>query len=250
MPYYTVPPRPILKRAANTSPTPSPNSSHHVVHFPPSPSLTRIFSAHSSATYDRSPIVIAPNACTLPERGCPGRTYYSGEDSRPRCAKAIHPRSLPGLSRSSDIPPPLVPDLSSESDESDGFASPFPEPSLQSSHVYNDKGLAYYPVDVALDTATALSFLPYPPSPLNRQYEEASSPPSISRHRRPSRERKHDSSRDLGRIRSDDGCSESQHHRGRRGKGSSKTRSSDRALSICSSFSSFGVEDDGCLGGF
>ncbi|PFH47067.1 hypothetical protein AMATHDRAFT_132824, partial [Amanita thiersii Skay4041] len=113
----------------------------HAVHFPPSPSLTRIFAAYSASIYDRSPIIIAPNACALPERGCPGRTYYS-EDThsspKPKSRRAtnnarlIHPRAFSSLA---DVPstmttsalPPLIPDLSSESEESDGFASPIPD---------------------------------------------------------------------------------------------------------------------------
>ncbi|KAF8622290.1 hypothetical protein AX15_007153 [Amanita polypyramis BW_CC] len=274
MPYHTVAPRPILKHSNQSTPAPSPSPSHHAVHFPPSPALTRIFSAHSPAAYDRSPIVIAPNSCTLPERGCPGRTYYSADDypcASPSShftgnAKSVHPRSF---LRQCDIPPPLVPDLSSESEESDGFACPFPEPLNQCHLAYNANGLAvnitrhegcssYNVIDTTIDTATAMSFLPYPPSPLIRPSlddEEARrsllpSANSKSRRRRSSRERKYDSSRDLDRIRSEDVCSESQNNCGRRSKSSSRTKSSDRGLSICSSFSSLGLEDDGCLGGF
>ncbi|KAJ7222555.1 hypothetical protein GGX14DRAFT_664187 [Mycena pura] len=199
-------PHPILKRAHSaqqappTPPRSAPaHSSHPSVHFPPSPSLTRTFSAHSPAYYDRSPIEVAPNTCALPARGCPGRTYYDGsprgqsapEQRRHRLSKALHPRalaayeaqmyedegdeddsaelertptrtspyiplpvpppipqsypyshapspySLPASTphypiyqpqsaayQSIPPPPPLVPDLSSSSDESDGFTSP------------------------------------------------------------------------------------------------------------------------------
>ncbi|KLO20431.1 hypothetical protein SCHPADRAFT_6061 [Schizopora paradoxa] len=75
------PARPILKRNSETSSSsgmsvslygssPSPK-----VHFPPSTSLTSTYTAHSASVYDRSPIQVSPNACALPERGCPGRTY-------------------------------------------------------------------------------------------------------------------------------------------------------------------------------
>jgi len=118
------------------------------VHFPPSPSLTRTFSAHSSSTYDRSPIVVLPNICALPARGCPGRTYIPGcptsfgPSPELRVSKAaikaggrhLHPRRAVGFGfvpeptpdgcATSEIPPPLIPDVSSESDESDGFTSP------------------------------------------------------------------------------------------------------------------------------
>ncbi|KAF8728470.1 hypothetical protein AX14_006596 [Amanita brunnescens Koide BX004] len=263
MPYYTVAPRPILKRHDHPSPTPSP--SHHAVHFPPSPALTRIFSAHSPAAYDRSPIVITPNSCTLPERGCPGRTYYSAEESaraglymnRANNARAVHPRTLSYQSRPCDIPPPLVPDLSSESEESDGFTCSFFEPPAQNHNAYNASGLAvniarhdacYTSIDEKVD---ALSFLPHSPSPspLARSYVDDEEASLKARRRRPSRERKHDSSRNPDRIRSETGRSESPNHRGRR-RQSSKTRSSDRALSICNSFASLDLKDDGCLGGF
>ena len=61
------------------SPLPQTHPQHrNTVHFPPSPTLTRTFSARSPSTYDRSPIVVLPNICALPARGCPGRTYIPG----------------------------------------------------------------------------------------------------------------------------------------------------------------------------
>ncbi|KAL4063033.1 hypothetical protein V8B97DRAFT_1597271 [Scleroderma yunnanense] len=122
----------------------------HAVHFPPSPTLTRVHVVHSSTSYDRSPIVVSPNACALPERGCPGRTYVL-DDELPRRSlpsqrrsnngNHVHPRATSNyissppsrlgeddptrapLRPSPLVPPPLIPDLSSESDESDGFIS-------------------------------------------------------------------------------------------------------------------------------
>ncbi|CAK5271444.1 unnamed protein product [Mycena citricolor] len=188
------PAHPILKRSP-TSPVFGPHPQHPpTVHFPPSPSLTRIFSVHSSAAYDRSPIVVTPNACALPARGCPGRTYYDGKPTKKPTApgpnahcqgRSFHPRALtcrtegqeeeesdpertptrtspyialpvqppipqpptsfpmytapaspasykclpsfPYAPYPSSQPPPLIPDLSSESDESDGFTSPSPD---------------------------------------------------------------------------------------------------------------------------
>lgn len=146
-------PRPILKRNPDSAPSTSSTTSslrpsnherartHCAVHFPPSPTLTRTFAVHSAASYDRSPIVVGPNSCALPERGCPGRTYTleGGEDRRPartgrpeHTGRHLHPRSLGrqndisiGDELPSNMPPPLVPDLSSsESDESDGVLSP------------------------------------------------------------------------------------------------------------------------------
>ncbi|EGN94912.1 hypothetical protein SERLA73DRAFT_77645 [Serpula lacrymans var. lacrymans S7.3] len=156
-------PRPILKRSQCAPPAHHRSlSADKLVHFPPSPTLTRTFSAHSSTAYDRSPIVVTPNSCALPERGCPGRTYTLEEErsSSPILMKKkvsnngihLHPRAVPPQQdpyvrpshlhyhqnnadddferspRSSSSLPPLIPDLSSsESDESDGFISPPPE---------------------------------------------------------------------------------------------------------------------------
>ena len=127
-------PRPILKRTSatyplNNNPPTTPTYSYSqeqrpAVHFPPSPSLARTIEI---PTYDRSPIVVVPNNCALPERGCPGRTYYY----EARCRQQQQqPPALGG-------PPPLIPDLSSESEESDGFISPPPQARFQ------------YPLDTA-----------------------------------------------------------------------------------------------------
>ncbi|KAG1898826.1 uncharacterized protein F5891DRAFT_1041390 [Suillus fuscotomentosus] len=148
-------PRPILKHQQTT-----PNYGRairsperlHAVHFPPSPTLTRTYTAYPPSTYDRSPIVVAPNTCALPERGCPGRTYTLDED-RPVSSSStskrsqhgihLHPRAvfnhqsqvspskLGGIDDgsqsthwcSSPTQPSLIPDLSSGSDESDGSSS-------------------------------------------------------------------------------------------------------------------------------
>jgi hypothetical protein len=163
-------PRPILKHSPSSPTTPSYRPHHHpplahaAVHFPPSPTLTRTFSAYSSTSYDRSPIVVAPNSCALPERGCPGRTYDLEEASRAsaasanwssRCNKNLlmndhrHPKAFSrGYTHSVESngpsapynsapqqaynPPSVLPSLvhdfscssSSESDESDGLHSP------------------------------------------------------------------------------------------------------------------------------
>lgn len=196
MPHTGHPPNPILKRARTVHEDydPFPHLLNPSVHFPPSPSLTRTFSAHSATQYDRTPIQVAPNACALPARGCPGRTYYDSSAASNGRGGSLHPRALAAYeaqkqqledegdddddeeaertpTRTSPYiplpvpppipnahpshaspyaataypystpfsspatygyhtaqPPPLVPDLSSESDESDGFASPPPEP--------------------------------------------------------------------------------------------------------------------------
>lgn len=154
-------PRPILKHPSHSRPDldlshdnplsiPVPRQCRNTVHFPPSPTLTRTFLAYSPSAYDRSPIVVPPNACALPARGCPGRTYIPGctpssalspsprlrtsKDALKAGGRHIHPRRVVGfalvpgptsdtLASTSDVPH-LVPDLSSESDESDGVATP------------------------------------------------------------------------------------------------------------------------------
>src|ERR1700733_16245891 len=133
-------PRPILK-STPTVPPPL-NHPHHVVHFPPSPSLTtHTFSVYSSSAYDRSPIVVSPNTCALPERGCPGRTYNLDDDCQTPSQRGqygsgeLHPRAFYNASRSTSgsyrIPPPLIPDISSsESEESDEVTSPHPDSDL------------------------------------------------------------------------------------------------------------------------
>ncbi|PAV22574.1 hypothetical protein PNOK_0253100 [Pyrrhoderma noxium] len=75
-------PRSILKQSSSSSsdsysttslaaalpyPPPPPQ-----VHFPPPTSLTQTHYTHSGTHYDRAPIVVLPNDCALPERGCPG----------------------------------------------------------------------------------------------------------------------------------------------------------------------------------
>jgi hypothetical protein len=195
-------PKPILKRSA----TEPPNRTHGV-HFPPSPA-TRTYSAHSAAAYDRSPIIVSPNNCALPERG--GRTYTL-EESQPRrgitFARDFHPRALAFASSRSAIPQ-LIPDLSSESEESDSWSAT-PSVSTTPHATFGIHGLAgpsskcnsdvYGDADVNGYTngVDALAFLPYPPSPPSQKIQHTESidpfPPSYRR-RRGEREIKHESS--------------------------------------------------------
>jgi hypothetical protein len=222
-------PRPILK-GSNTDGFKQPYHSHHYahtshpqqhsVHFPPSPALTRTFFAHSPSTYDRSPIVVSPNDCALPERGCPGRTYFEETSSNRKRAnlmlstKGYHPKAFaaPALGPNYDLPP-LVPDLSSESDESDGMAS-LPPPS---SVTFGPHGLpsssTFRAVSTTLDITmhthgyaaysqdAALAFLPYSPSSYPYEVVEDNIHKEKSRRRR---DRKHESSVDPDRISSGD----------------------------------------------
>jgi len=278
-------PRPILKRseAAYQQSTPTPprypvlhsNSPSHGVHFPPSPILTRTFSAYSPSAYDRSPIVVSPNACALPERGCPGRTYTLDDPasqtsqtawrSKVNNGRHLHPRAVAAYRDPSPhfddeaeeedegqrtpthtFPalPSLIPDLSSESDESDCFTSPQPERALYSNSANpmivtsrppipfashrnisysNDDPQAYFS-----GTPNALSFLPHPPSPSDEGQKAR---------RRKQRSRDQSRSRDERPAISDP----------RRG-----TNGSYKSLSLCRALTNCSLEgpDDGCLGGF
>lgn len=276
-------PKPILKRSATvpeTDPFHSqryPNRSHGV-HFPPSPA-TCTYSVHSAAAYDRSPIVVTPNNCALPERG--GRTYTLDE-SQPRrgisYARDFHPRALAFASPRSALPQ-LIPDLSSESDESDGWSAaptssttPYPTfgihglagpPSKCNSDVYGRDA----DVNGYTNRVDALSFLPYPPSPPSQKYQYAESIdpfPQSNRRRRGERETKYESSSDPDRIPS--WGSDTQHCLSAfsslsisssptfpttpRKRTSKKKQPMSPHASYTPMSADFGNVDDGCLGGF
>ena len=169
-------PKPILKRSVS-EPAKSladpyhtqgyPNRAHGV-RFPQSPA-TCTYSAYSASAYDRSPIVVTPNNCALPERG--GRTYTLDE-SQPRrgisFARDFHPRALAFASSRSDLPQ-LIPDVSSSEEESDGWSAA-PPPSTASFGIHGLAGPASKcnSDDIEMNGYTnsvdALAFLPYPPS--------------------------------------------------------------------------------------
>jgi hypothetical protein len=187
----SISPRPILKR--------SPRKAKHAVHFPPSPSLTSTVLAHSPSSYDRTPIEVEENACALPERGCPGRTYTLQEAERVSlgrhnlgslslaAGRDLHPRALqkardtasifgPSDARTSQPSyqagitlPPLISDVSSsETEDSDGLASPPQEwNSRYASHGSvgpedePSRGAAVFAPNGDQDLRTTLSFLPH-----------------------------------------------------------------------------------------
>lgn len=203
-------PRPILKHqqtAPNYGRAIGSPERLHVVHFPPSHTLTRTYSAYPPSTYDRSPIVVAPNTCALPERGCPGRTYTLDEDRPARSSSPpkrsqhgihLHPRAVFNHQshvspsklgdfddgsqcapwRSSPTQPPLIPDLSSGSDENDGSppdshnasfkpapSIPWPPRALGDPHGYIMTP-SYDQYDYSNNSPnvhSTLPFLPYPP---------------------------------------------------------------------------------------
>lgn len=53
-------------------------------HFPPPGQEPT--ARYSGLDYDRSPIVVLPNICALPERGCPGKTYFQDGRGMPHFA--------------------------------------------------------------------------------------------------------------------------------------------------------------------
>jgi hypothetical protein len=158
------------------------------VHFPPAPGLCQTHLTHSPSIYDRAPIVVLPNACALPARN--ERTYtpsgeYAPSSSHPQSSHrkhrssasqgaALHPHAFRDALPSSDPAPaavgwqqhqqpqqqqqqmpPLVLDLSSESDESDGNTVP-PDP-------MHFPSTGHPPIAIVdgAGSEAALSFLPH-----------------------------------------------------------------------------------------
>ncbi|KAF9468266.1 hypothetical protein BDZ94DRAFT_1246362 [Collybia nuda] len=277
-------PRPILKQRSS-----APSDHHLAVHFPPSPCLTtHTFAVYSASAYDRSPIVVSPNSCALPERGCPGRTYtlddpvtptpsavkkghpYGGRDLHPRAIafNASRQQQQRHLSNDGDRTPtatssslpPLIPDLSSESEESDGFTSPPLESSyapnrLRGLAISEDRYASYssYDIDMYGSGATspsALSFLPHPPvSPSYSIYGHTPVDDDVPTQKlRRRRERKHEPSRTPDRIPS--GSGDAQENTTPTKSKKSRTCAFSRTLAARHAVSSFRIEDDGCLGGF
>jgi hypothetical protein len=275
-------PRPILKRSPTTSHrAPTDLNQHHVVHFPTSSSLTtHTFSVYSSTAYDRSPIVVDTNTCALPARGCPGRTYTLEESQKERCKRTsapyfeAHPRAFSNHSSSSRAatfdagrapscsyslsPPPLVPDVSSESDESDGFmtyssfndpTTSYAPPDMHGLVIPKDKYLSYQAYDVnphdkePYSPSSALSFLPHPPSPPSRAMYDCDTDMDTGKPKR-RRERRHDASRAPDRIPGGvDAFSQE--------SPSTPTQCRSKSRSRMAAFrSTFRVEEDACLGGF
>jgi len=153
------------------------------VHFPPTPALTSTQITHSPGSYDRAPIVVAPNSCALPERG--GRVYQSATSRSLPKGSYFHPRafeaceceqSRPSPPPPASEPPALIPDVSSsETDESDGCWSPDPSSPPAPSVATPNPALVHYAFASRPIPRThsqeefdhALSFLPYPPAQLN-----------------------------------------------------------------------------------
>ncbi|KAJ6541662.1 hypothetical protein B0H19DRAFT_1174097 [Mycena capillaripes] len=140
------------------------------VHFPSTPRLTLTAVTHSPGTYDRAPIAVSPNSCAMPERG--GRVYSPSEAPLPK-GSYFHPRAFEACEPE---PPPLMPDLSSETDEStEECVSPksaSPEPRV----AVRMQGTPY-PTPIPCTHSQeefdhALSFLPHPPVPIAKRVLE------------------------------------------------------------------------------
>ncbi|KAL6299194.1 hypothetical protein BKA93DRAFT_613291 [Sparassis latifolia] len=283
-PSYSPCPRPCLKRpsqdrcASPLSPRDEstqllaidPGILHPLVHFAPSTELASTHSAYSAAVYDRSPIVVLPNRCALPERGCPGRTYNVGDGTAPStsrqrqrspAARHRHPRAkdldLPEDEDDDDLTPrtsplahayalpPLVPDLSSESDESDAAPGEHDRALMFAQYAMTQRSfagageLAQGMSAMYINTAkpSALSFLPHPPSP-----RRAHSPTPPSREDEHDRRRHPPSASSMSRRKSKSGENRSPE---------SPARARYKAFSEKSALGGgFGVGDLGCLGGF
>ena len=158
-------PRPILKQASSTFGS-SMRSTR--VHFPPSPRLSTFQFTHSPQLYDRSPLVVQPNACALPRRG---ERVYLAEDHEDTTQDDIIRDSIP--LRNGHIPPyPHSIDYSSsthtESEESDGSLSTPPDPT----NLGATPLIVTHPSDILGPSLSrrrsdshVLAFLPHPPSP-------------------------------------------------------------------------------------
>lgn len=192
-------PRPILSKppppeVAFSNPLPFAACSSRVlysphVHFPSTPRLTFTGNTHSPGTYDRAPIAVSPNSCELPERG--GRVYRSS--SLPPKDSYFHPRAFEACEAepvSMTPVPPLLPDLSSETDEWDECVSPEPtSPEPRVTVRMPEAGTPYYPTPIPSTHSQAefdhaISFLPYPPAPARPPAKRRQSPhPGIRRSR-------------------------------------------------------------------
>ena len=165
-------PRPILKQA---SPAFGSSMRSARVHFPPSPRLSTFQFTHSPQLYDRSPLVVQPNACALPGRG---ERVYVAEDHDGATQDDIVHDSIPLRDghfqlehphEAHTYPPTLdYPSTNPESDESDGSLSTPPDPSnLSATPLF-----VTHPPDLLGPSLTrrrpdsdVFSFLPHPPSP-------------------------------------------------------------------------------------
>jgi len=222
-----MPPRPCLKPhlSSELSPEhlpfalyPKVLASPHV-HFPPTPTLASTHAAYSPLTYDRAPIAVTPNSCALPERG--GRMYTSSPESwtlRPAKGSYFHPRAYEACEpellapTASSAPPQLIPDLSSESEESDGPIITIPDScalknsiTLHFSHSHNTQASPIPRAQSLEQLDNALYFLPHPPS-LVKDMQKGRKRRSLSRSRLKETSRRDNKTSDAFEQPSLDGC--------------------------------------------
>ncbi|KAJ7292630.1 hypothetical protein C8J57DRAFT_1266573 [Mycena rebaudengoi] len=136
------------------------------VHFPSTPGLALTGNTHSPGTYDRAPIAVSPNSCALPERG--ERVYCPTPKG-----SYFHPLAFEACAAEPDDAaksvPPLLPDLSSETDEWEECVSPPTSNSPEPRVAVHMLGTPYYPAPIPSTHSQeefdhALSFLPHPPT--------------------------------------------------------------------------------------
>ncbi|KAF9238691.1 hypothetical protein BU15DRAFT_88311 [Melanogaster broomeanus] len=230
-------PRPILKRQQPPSYVHARSKSPdrlNVVRFPPSPTLTRTYTAYSSMAYDRSPIIVAPNVCALPERGCPGpssppnRRSHKGNHLHPR-AVSNHPMSdFPTVTSGVDDDPLRTPTRTPPSSVYN--SSLMPAPSIPRPRVRGD-AMIYTSVACSeqgySNNSHNMSFLPFPLSAEDAHKARRRRQRDRSRERDRHRESKYTSYiSDEGS--SDGGC---------------------KSFSLSAGYV-FGGAEDSCLGGF
>lgn len=83
---------PVQTPARVASPAPPEGAGARRAHFPPPGQEPT--ARYSGVDYDRSPIVVLPNVCALPERGCPGKTYFQDERGMRRRVLLLSRHSL------------------------------------------------------------------------------------------------------------------------------------------------------------
>ncbi|KAG8931843.1 hypothetical protein FRC02_002078 [Tulasnella sp. 418] len=117
------PPRSILKR----SPSASSSSSNKTSRSPSvsfSNNISTTYLTHAPTTYNRSPIEVSFNECSLPRRGCPGRTY--SVDQHDSWLVALDDSEDDDASSSDDSEPPMTPPPTSPSNDPLSRGRPIP----------------------------------------------------------------------------------------------------------------------------
>ena len=118
-------------------PTESQSSSSQTgVRFPSTPKLSTVHYTHCPASYDRSPILVLPNSCALPARGC--RDYSTTGRQEQVYGKHAHPSRIQAPSTSGSdysglAPPMLMQDEGSSEESGESLGNHFSSTPLYSS---------------------------------------------------------------------------------------------------------------------